>query len=125
MSVFDGNVFDIGAFDVGAIQPPAQEETRSKGGWDPYYYKKRKKPVSVGPIDKDWTPPVPRPALPPTGPYVPQGWASNVALIPWRPQKIDWAAIEARQEQDRLTAIAAQRAREEEDDEEIMLLLAA
>lgn len=111
------------------VDPPVEVITGNKSGgvgYDPYYYKKRKKkPVSVGPFHDEWTPTVPRPALPPTAPYVPQGWASNVALIPWRPQKIDWAAIEARHEQDRLTAIAAQRAREEEDDEEIMLLLAA
>lgn len=40
-SGFAVNAFQIG--DVPGVVPPAVDETRSKGGWDPHYYKPRRK----------------------------------------------------------------------------------
>lgn len=102
------------------------EQSRGQGGFDPYYYKRRKKPEPVSrDFGADWTPPAPRPLpTPALAPYVPRGWASNIALVPVpppAPARVDVRAIAARQ-------LAERRAAEEaanDDDEEILLLLAA
>jgi len=44
--MFAVNAFQVNAFQIGIIPAsglPVVEETRGKGGWDPYYYKKRNK----------------------------------------------------------------------------------
>ena len=44
--MFQASAFQVDAFQIGIIPAgglPAVEETRGKGGWDPYYYKKRNK----------------------------------------------------------------------------------
>jgi hypothetical protein len=41
VNAFQANAFQIG--DVPGVAPPAVDEHRSKGGWDPYYYKRRNK----------------------------------------------------------------------------------
>lgn len=40
-SAFQVNAYQIG--DVPGVVPPAVDETRGKGGWDPHYYKPRRK----------------------------------------------------------------------------------
>lgn len=42
-SAFQVNAYQIG--DVPGVVPPAVDDARSKGGWDPHYYKPRRKKV--------------------------------------------------------------------------------
>jgi hypothetical protein len=45
--MFQANAFQVNAFQIGnvpgSITPVVVDEARSKGGWDPYYYKRRVK----------------------------------------------------------------------------------
>lgn len=44
--MFQANAFQVNAFQIGdvpGVVPPAVDETRGKGGWDPHYYKPRRK----------------------------------------------------------------------------------
>lgn len=44
--MFQANAFQVNAFQIGdvpGVAPVIQDESRGKGGWDPYYYKRRNK----------------------------------------------------------------------------------
>jgi len=104
--------------------PEQEVQTRSQGGVDPYYYKKRKKkqpePVSKD-FGDDWQPPTPRPAIPPLAAQQiiarqEAGFARTQAAI-----------VAALEQYDRQRAEAEARAAQEQEDEDeaILLLMAA
>ena len=110
---------------TGTLTGEGTEEVRSRslGGFDPYYYKKRKKkqpePVSKD-FGDDWQPPTPRPAIPPL-PAPQEIFArQDAALAQTWQQFAD--AIEAMERQ---RAEAARLALEQEDEDEAILLLMA
>ncbi len=44
--MFQANAFQVNAYQIGdvpGVAPPAVDETRGKGGWDPHWYKPRRK----------------------------------------------------------------------------------
>lgn len=108
---------------------PEEVQTRSLGGFDPHYYKKRRKkqpePVSKG-FGDDWQPPVQRPAPPATLPLPAReiiarqeaGFAKTQAAIA---QALELMA----RQQAEADALAYELAEQEDEDEAILLLMAA
>ena len=101
----------------GTVQPPAPavEDVRSKGGFDPYYYKRRKKKATPLPeeVEQHEEPPLPATAREPVGIQpitLPLGANAMAPLV------IGQAAAE----------YEARRAYElaEQDDEDVLLLAA-
>lgn len=112
---------------TGAVQEEIQ--TRSLGGFDPHYYKKRKKkkPELVSKDFGDtWQPPVPRPVPPATLPLPAReiiarqeaGFAKTQAAIA---QALELMA----RQQAEADALAHELAEQEDEDEAILLLMAA
>lgn len=115
---------------LGASVPVEEpERTRSLGGFDPHYYKKRKK-KQPEPVSKDfgdkWQPPVVRPAPPATLPLSAReiiarqeaGFAQTQAAIA---QALELMA----RQQAEADALARELAEQEDEDEAILLLMAA
>jgi hypothetical protein len=106
-------------------QGTEQVQSRSQGGFDPYYYKKRKKKKQPEPVSKGfgdaWQPPTPRPAIPPLAAQ--QIIARQDAAF----ARTQAAIVAALEQYDRQRAEALARAAQEQEDEDeaILLLLAA
>ncbi len=104
--------------------PEQEVQTRSQGGVDPYYYKKRKKkqpePVSKD-FGDDWQPPKPRPAIPP---LAAQDIIARHDAAFARTQAAIVAALEQYDRQ-RAEAEALAAQEQEDEDEAILLLMAA
>ena len=108
---------------------PEEVQTRSLGGFDPHYYKKRRK-KQPEPVSKDfgdtWQPPTPRPAPPATLPLPAReiiarqeaGFAKTQAAIA---QALELMA----RQQAEADALAHELAEQEDEDEAILLLMAA
>ena len=107
--------------------PEQEVQTRSQGGFDPHYYKKRKK-KQPEPVSKDfgdkWQPPMVRPASPATLPLPAQEILARQGAGFARTQTAIIAALE-QMERQRAEAEAIALAEQEDEDEAIMLLMAA
>lgn len=114
---------------IDGAAPEQEVQTRSQGGFDPHYYKKRKK-KQPEPVSKDfgdkWQPPTPRPAPPATLPLPAReiiarqeaGFAKTQAAIA---QALELMA----RQQAEADALAYELAEQEDEDEAILLLMAA
>jgi hypothetical protein len=109
---------------VSTSAAPEEVQSRSQGGFDPHYYKKRKKkqpePVSKG-FGDDWQPPTPRPAIPP---LAAQDIIARQDAAFARTQAAIVAALEQYDRQ-RAEALARAAQEQEDEDEAILLLMAA
>jgi len=120
---------DVTLTSDGTIEGAAPEEvqSRSQGGFDPHYYKKRKK-KQPEPVSKDfgdkWQPPMVRPASPATLPLPAQEILARQGAGFARTQTAIIAALE-QMERQRAEAEAIALAEQEDEDEAIMLLMAA
>jgi hypothetical protein len=111
---------------LGASVPVEEpERTRSLGGFDPHYYKKRKK-KQPEPVSKDfgdkWQPPTPRPAPPAT---LPLPAREIIARQEAGFAKTQAAIAQALELMARQQAEADALAEMEDEDEAILLLMAA
>lgn len=99
--------------------PEVEVRSRSYGGFDPHYYKKRKKkqpePVSKE-FGDDWQPPTPRPAIPPLPPAQEIIARQDAAIARTQAQLASALEQLARQQAE---------AEQEDEDEAVMLLMAA
>jgi hypothetical protein len=104
---------------VSTSAAPEEVQSRSQGGFDPHYYKKRKKkqpePVSKD-FGDDWQPPTPRPAIPPI-PAPQDVFARQDAAIARTQAQLASALQQLARQQ--------AEAEQEDEDEAIMLLMAA
>jgi len=107
--------------------PEVEVRSRSYGGFDPHYYKKRKKkqPEAVSKdFGDDWKPPMVRPAPPATLPLPAQEILARQGAGFARTQTAIIAALE-QMERQRAEAEAIALAEQEDEDEAILLLMAA
>jgi hypothetical protein len=114
---------------VSTSAAPEEVQSRSQGGFDPHYYKKRKKkqpePVSKD-FGDDWQPPTPRPAPPATLPLPAREIIARQDAAFAKTQAAIAQALElmARQKAE-ADALAYELAEQEDEDEAILLLMAA
>lgn len=128
--MFAVNAFQVNAFQIGNASgsiPPVVEDTGGKGGWDPYYYKKRNKRRDKKRDVVQFIEEVAAPGLV-SAPLVIQDQAKEAleaARLAIQLERIEYLDRALKEINDfyALVRAEAKRIRDEEDDDEDLLLL--
>lgn len=128
--MFAVNAFQVNAFQIGNASgsiPPVVEDTGGRGGWDPYYYKKRNKRRDKKRDVVQFIEEVAAPELV-SAPLVIQDQAKEAleaARLAIQLERIEYLDRALKEINDfyALVRAEAKRIRDEEDDDEDLLLL--